>query len=122
MKRVERRRQWARHIEEWKRSDLTQRAYCKQQAISYETFKGWRQRLREESNKSIEPARFVPVRVVAGRDAGTAISRHPNHSDLGLSAAGVEIRLASGRRIVLDARLGEVELGRLIRLLEVLPC
>jgi hypothetical protein len=41
---------------------------------------------------------------------------------LGLSAAGLEIRLASGRVIVLDARLGEVELGRLIRLLEVLPC
>jgi hypothetical protein len=122
MRRVERRRQWARRIEEWKSSEITQRAYCKQQAISYGTFKGWRQRLRRELKKPVEPARFVPVRVFGGGDAGTAISRHPGRADSGLSVAGVEIRLASGRAIVLDARLGEVELGRLIRLLEVLPC
>ena len=122
MKRMERRRQWAGRIEEWKCSDLTQREYCKQKAISYETFKGWRQRLRKESNKPVDPARFVPVRVVAERDAGNSITRQPHHADAGLSAAGVQIRLASGRVIVLDAHLGEVELGRLIRLLEVLPC
>jgi len=122
MRRVERKRRWARHIERWKCSDLTQRAYCIRQGISYETFKGWRGRLLRESNKSVEPARFVPVRVVGGRDGGAAISRQPNRTDLGLSAAGLEIRLVSGRVIVLDARLGEVELGRLIRLLEVLPC
>ena len=105
MQRVERRRQWARRIEEWKSSELTQRAYCKRQAISYETFKGWRRRLRRESNKPVEPVRFVPVRVVGGRDSGTVISRRPDRTDSGLRAAGVEIRLAIGRAIVLDARL-----------------
>lgn len=122
MQRVERRRQWARRIEEWKSGGLTQRVYCKRQGISYATFKGWRGRLRPESNKRVEPARFVPVRVVGGHDSAAAISRHPDRADSGLSAHGVEIRLRSGRAIVLDARVDEVALGRLIRLLEVLPC
>jgi hypothetical protein len=64
----------------------------------------------------------VPVQVLAGRDSGTALSRHPDRVHSGVSAHGVEIRLGSGRAIVLDARFDEVELGRLIRLLEVLPC
>jgi hypothetical protein len=122
MQRVERRRQWVQRIEEWKSSELTQRAYCKQQAISYETFKGWRRRLCHESNRPVEPVRFVPVRVVGGRNPGTVISRQADCADSGLIVPSVEIRLASGRVIVVDARLGEVELGRLIRLLEVLPC
>lgn len=122
MKRAERRRQWARRIEEWKSSELTQRAYCKQHAISYETFKGWRQRLRQEPNPAAGPARFVPVRVIGAEDTGSAIEWQADRADSGLSATGVQIRLAGGRVIVLDGRLGEVELGRLIRLLEVLPC
>ena len=122
MKRVERRRQWAGRIEEWKSSELTQRAYCKQKAISYETFKGWRQRLGRESNKGAGPARFVPVCVVGAGDSGRQIARQADRAESGLSATGVQIRLASGRVIVLDGHLGEVELGRLIRMLEVLPC
>ena len=34
----------------------------------------------------------------------------------------MEVRLASGRSVVLDGAFGEVELGRLMGLLEVLPC
>ncbi|OHC28567.1 MAG: hypothetical protein A3J25_19730 [Pseudomonadales bacterium RIFCSPLOWO2_02_FULL_63_210] len=122
MQRVERKRLWGRRIEEWQSSGLTQRAYCTQESISYATFKGWRRRVRRAANKSVRPARLVPVRVVGGRGSETAFSRHPDRADSGLSAHGVEIRLASGRAIVLDARFDEVELGRLVRLLEVLPC
>ena len=122
MQRVERRRRWVRRIEEWKSSGLTQRAYCAQESISYATFKSWRGRVRRAANKPVEPARLVPVQVLAGRDSGTALSRRPDRAHSGLSAHGVEIRLGSGRAIVLDARFDEVELGRLIRLLEVLPC
>ena len=42
--------------------------------------------------------------------------------DRATSGRGAEIRLANGRAIALGRELDEVELGRLIRLLEVLPC
>ena len=122
MQRVERRRQWVRRIEEWKSSGLTQRAYCKRESISYATFKSWRLRVQRTTNKPVERARLVPVRVVGGGGSITALAHCVDRSDSGLSAHGVEIRLGRGRAIVLNARFDEVELGRLIRLLEVLPC
>jgi hypothetical protein len=122
MQRVERRRQWARHIEKWRGSGLTQRAYCERESISYATFKSWRLRVRRTAIKPVERARLVPVRVVGGGGSIAALSGCVARSDSGVSANGVEIRLGHGRAIVLDARFDEVGLGRLIRLLEGLPC
>ena len=47
MKRADREVQWAKYMEGWKKSGLTQPRYCERESISYDTFKRWRQRLRE---------------------------------------------------------------------------
>lgn len=122
MNRAERSVQWAKHIEGWKKSGLTQPRYCERESISYETFKRWRQRLRAGGVVRRSAPRFVPVRVAAVL-APRAMSMDPM-SRFGRAAPcrGAEIRLANGRAISLGAELDEVELGRLIRLLEVLPC
>jgi hypothetical protein len=122
MKRVERARQWARHIEGWKSSGLTQRVYCEREAVSYDTFKRWRRRLRAKRSGDMRATRLVPVRVgTASRVRGVPapLARGSDSTAIG---CGVEIRLVSGRAIALGMEYGEVELARLIRMLEVLPC
>ena len=122
MTRDERRRLWVGRIDECKRSGLTQRAYCVRESIAYTTFKGWRRRIGRAGAPAVKPGRFVPVRVAGAGESHPAQSLHAARPDEALSASAVQIRLASGRALVLEARFGEVELGRLIRLLEVLPC
>ena len=123
MKRAERTRLWAKHLEGWKASGLTQRAYCERESISYDGFKRWRRRLRGKRGQSNSPARFVPVRVQSEAAPRPRAQVALGVDILGRSVSrGVEVRLASGRSVVLDGAFDEVELGRLIRLLEVLPC
>ena len=122
MTRAERARQWAKHIEGWKSSGLTQRVYCERESVSYDTFKRWRVRLRGVRSGNGRATRLVPVRVGAAslvRGVPTPLARGSDRAAIG---RGVEIRLSSGRAIVLGMEYGEVELARLIRMLEVLPC
>ena len=123
MKRTERALLWAKHVEGWKQSDLTQCAYCEREAISYDSFKRWRQRFLAERGQSESQAGFVPVRVQS-EQAPTSQLQIAVGKEIGgrRISQGVEIRLASGRSVVLGGAFDEVELGRLIRLLEVLPC
>ncbi len=122
MKRAEREAQWAKHIEGWKQSGLTQSGYCERESISYDTFKRWRQRLETDRAVRGAMAQFVPVRV-APVNATRRTSAEPVAVFARVSAGrGAEIRLANGRAIGLGAELDAVALGRLIRLLEVLPC
>jgi len=122
MKRAERSRQWGQYISGWKASGLTQSAYCEREGISYDTFKRWRYRLRSDAVMRGSAPRLVPVRVVAS----PALQSTPTEPRLPTGragpSAGVEIRVSNGRAIALGRELDEVELGRLIRLLEVLPC
>jgi len=123
MKRVERARRWAKHIDGWKRSALTQRAYCERESVSYDTFKRWRQRLRGgERSGNGRATRWVPVRVGAVSRVHGVPAQSAGGSEFSAIGSGVEIRLSSGRAIALGLEYGEVELARLIRMLEVLPC
>lgn len=122
MKRGQREGQWSKHIEGWKKSGLTQPRYCERESISYDTFKRWRRRLGPGRGLRRGASRFVPVRV-APVDVVRTMSAEPS-AVLGRASSGqgVEIRLANGRAIALGTQLDALELGRLIRLLEVLPC
>ena len=117
MKREEQARRWAQYESGWKSSGLTQRRYCERESISYASFKRWRLVLGRGRSVPGEAKRFIPVR------AGTAESAPAmSRSTLQTRGWGVQIRLRGERAVVLDGCLDEVELGRLIRLLEVLPC
>lgn len=122
MKRVERARRWAKHIEGWKSSGLTQRVYCERESVSYDTFKRWRVRLRGVRSGNGRATRLVPVRVGPARLVRGMPAPLVRGSDRTTIGRGVEIRLVSGRAIALSMEYGEVELARLIRMLEVLPC
>lgn len=122
MKRAERSAQWVKHIEGWKKSGLTQPRYCERELISYETFKRWRQRLRSGAVVRGSAPRFVPVRISAAPASGPMSMDSMSTSGRAAPWPGAQIQLANGRAICLGAQLDEVELGRLVRLLEVLPC
>ena len=117
MKREEQARRWARHVAGWKSSGLTQRGYCEGESISYASFKRWRLVLGRERSVPGGAMRFIPVRMGATESAPST-----GRSTLQTKGLVVAIRLRGERTVVLDGCLDEVELGRLIRLLEVLPC
>jgi hypothetical protein len=122
MKRAQREVQWSKHIEGWKKSGLTQPRYCQRESISYDSFKRWRRRLGPGRGLGGRASGLVPVRIAPVEVART-LSAEPT-AVFGRASAGqgVEIRLANGRAIALGEQLDAVALGRLIRLLEVLPC
>ncbi len=122
MQRVERRRQWVGRIEEWKSSGLTQRAYCERESILYATFKRWGQRLGLDRGRRGAAPRLVPVRVAPVKAARRMLAEPIAMFDRASAGRCAQIRLGNGRAIALGRELDEVELGRLIRLLEVLPC
>ena len=122
MNRAQRAQQWAKHVDGWQASALTQREYCERKSISFSTFKRWRRQLGKTQSKHTAATRWVPVKVeahTAAREAATRTSAQRAHLN---SVRGVEVRLISGRSVVLGGEFGEIELARLIRLLEVLPC
>ena len=122
MKQAQRELQWSEHIEGWKESGLTQRAYCERESISYDTFKRWRHRLRRDAVMRGSAPRLVPVRVGAS-PAPRSTATEPRFPAVPAGPSpGAEIRVSNGRAIALGRELDEVELGRLIRLLEGLPC
>jgi len=118
MKRAEREARWAKYIADWKKSGLTQSRYCEQESISYDTFKRWRQRLGTDRAVRRATPQLVPVRVAAEEAMREPMAMFGRVG----SGRGAEIRLSNGRAIGLGEELDEVALGRLIRLLEVLPC
>lgn len=72
---------WARRVEAWERSGLSQRAWCGVEGVSLSTFQWWRQRLvREASGESA--ASFMPLRL-----------------EPGVTTASIEVRLRSGTQI-----------------------
>ena len=117
MKREELARRWSQHVAGWTRSGVTQREYCERESISYASFKRWRLVLKRARGVLGTAIRFVPVRAVATKSAA-AMGRSPSET----KRFGVAIRLRGERAVLIDERVDEVELGRLIRLLEVLPC
>ena len=122
MKRAERSRHWEQYISGWKASGLTQSAYCEREGISYDTFKRWRRVLRSDAMVRGPAPRLVPVRVAAPPSPRCAPTEPRLPTGRAEPSACAEIRLSNGRAIALRRELDEVELGRLIRLLEVLPC
>lgn len=63
---------WAWHIQEWKRSNLKQQAYCIKASISYSSFVYWKGILSPKESQNIQKA-FVPVKVTSAESCKTDI-------------------------------------------------
>jgi len=60
---------WSDRIEHWKRSDLTQKAFCEQHQIGFASFQRWRGILAKEGKQKAMPATFLPINIVPSTSA-----------------------------------------------------
>ena len=102
---VERERFWHHHFEQWRRSEMSQRAYCLQESVALSTFQLWRRRLRASV---AEPCfDIVPL----PRSARVDLSPLSQRVVLIIGAGHYRLEVAEGARVetirvVLDALEG----------------
>jgi transposase len=96
--------QWHRWIQQWQASGLSVRAFCARHRLAEPRFYAWRRQLRQRPI-----ADFVPVRVLA----------HPEAT----AEDGLEVVLASGRRLRVRPGFDAATLRHLLAVLEeTSPC
>ncbi len=54
---------WQRHIEDFKSSGLTRKAYCEKQQINVSTFDYWREKLDPSEKRKQQDTGWVPVKI-----------------------------------------------------------
>ena len=78
-----RREFWQAHVDAWRESGLTQRAYCREHELPEEQLSHWKHRLRKAQRRARTRSRLVPIRVLqestprtANLDEHTSQARH----------------------------------------------
>ena len=97
---------WAEHVQEWKRSNLKQQAYCLKAGISYSSFVYWKGVLSPKDSLNIQKA-FVPVKVI-NNDSGT--------TDI---SSEIKIKLTTGHVVCIPLTMELEKISRLIHLLGI---
>jgi transposase-like protein len=108
------RERWERIVDEWRRTGLGVRAFCRKRGLSEHSFYVWRRKLsgagtagrRDGELAAAREAGFLPVRVV---------SRGP-------AAAGIEIEFPTGHVIRAGADADPEALARAVALLDPSRC
>ena len=97
---------WSVHIQEWKRSNLKQQAYCIKACISYSSFVYWKGILfpKEAQNKQ---KTFVPVKITSTELKKTDIPSE------------IKIRLTTGHVVCIPLTMELEKISRLIHLLSI---
>jgi len=118
-----RRAYWQAQIAECGRSGLSQAEFCRRRRLVPGTFAYWKHVLAAEARTTRSGAapasapRFVPVRVVTGGPALTALARRA-----GAGNGELEIVCANQRRVRLRGRVDAPWLGEVLRTVERLGC
>lgn len=114
---------WRPRVEEWAKSGLTAKEFCRRRKLCYWSFCKWRRRLceagRDKPSRSPEPEkpRFLPVHVV---DRGAELVTPP-HAVPG-DAAGIELVLRTGRLVRVARGFDPGALAAVIAVAEGVPC
>jgi hypothetical protein len=95
---------WAEHVQEWKRSNLKQQAYCLKAGISYSSFVYWKGLLMPKKSQSTQKA-FVPIKVTS------------TESDISGISNEIKIKLTTGHVVCIPVTIDLEKISRLIHLL-----
>ena len=68
-KREVNRQRWSERIQHWKRSNLTQKAFCERHQIGLASFQRWRGVFAKEGTPESTPATFLPIKLVQSASA-----------------------------------------------------
>jgi len=100
---------WRQHLDGWRTSGLTQQEYCRQHGLKFSTLARYRNRINRERKAPVQS--FIPIAIKAESEGLNKGVFDP-----------IEIRLRNGRCLAVADAFDEAKLGRLVRLLETLPC
>ena len=105
---------WRRTVEQWRRSGLSIRDFCRRHELSEPNFYAWRRTLdeRDRQQPPDEAPRFVPLQVVPEDEPETSTST----TDPAVS--GLELLLDNGRVLRIGNAFDADTLRRLLPLLE----
>ena len=104
---------WSQHIENQKRSDVTQAQYCLEHNLKKPTFQYWKSRLQREGRSHL----LVPVAISS--HAVSEVSSRPSNDSVS-SAAGIHLNI-KGRFVEgLEQQFSAPALSKLIGILESL--
>lgn len=97
---------WLLHVQQWKQSNLKQKAYCRQAGINYSSFTYWRRILQSELPQA-KQQQFVPVKVTTTKELVSAASQV------------IQVKLATGHVVYIPATMEIEAIASLIHLLGV---
>ena len=109
---------WRTIVQQWALSHQTPEAFCREHQLNTGTFLWWRGQLKKQSKRETLPTKdskkaisFVEIRRsdVAAAASSETVSRY-------------ELQLSNGRKILIDDHFREEAIGKLIRLMERVPC
>ena len=105
---------WRTHVEAWRESGLTQRAYCREHELSEIQLSHWKHRLQKTRRRASAASRLVPVRVL--RESVPRSTEVDGHSArVGHRGGELTLVLSNGWRL----EIGEgINLETLSRVLE----
>ena len=105
---------WRRTVEQWRRSGLSIRDFCRRHELSEPNFYAWRRTLdeRDRQQPADEAPRFVPLQVLPEDEPETSTST----TDPAVS--GLELLLDNGRVLRIGNAFEAATLRRLLPLLE----
>ena len=111
-----RREFWQAHVEAWRESGLTQRAYCRAHELPEEQLSHWKHRLQKAQRRARTQSRLVPIRVLQESTPRTAnIDEHTSQA----RPCGGDLTLVLGNGLRLEIGDG-FNPATLCRVLEVL--
>lgn len=97
---------WNEHFESWKASQLTQKAYCKQEGISYRSFVHHRNRLMSRSKS-------VSLNFIEAKPEPTVTINQ---------ASGLQLMLPNGIRINIGAEMNPALLQTVLSVAGAIEC
>lgn len=96
---------WQAHVEAWRESGLTQRAYCRRHELPEGHLSHWKHRLRKEQRRLSAKTRLVDIRVVEESTPGSV----DHQGDLALVfCSGLRLEIGNGVNPVTLRRVVEV--------------
>jgi len=115
-------RYWRRMLGRWRRSGLTGRDFCAQNALSEPSFYAWKREIAQRDQEEKTPVHTTTRASVARRAAATLPAFLPVTVDSAGVADALEVVTAAGRVLRVRAGFDADALRQLLAVLEERPC
>ena len=111
-----RREFWQAHVEAWRESGLTQRAYCRAHELAEVQLSHWKHRLQKTRRRASSASRLVPVRVLReSPPRSTDVDEHK--ARVGHRGGDLTLVFSNGWRLEIGEGFSSTTLSRVLEVL-----